>query len=114
MDPPNNPADGLVTSRDWTLERLLAFGARFKTVDRIPANSGTPEQIASMIKDYEQRNDPLVVEDLHRHLDWPEFFTPQWLEVYYGSQSACAPKFSAWIASANLLCLSGRSSQCTR
>ncbi|KAF9646384.1 hypothetical protein BDM02DRAFT_3171746, partial [Thelephora ganbajun] len=85
MDRPKNPAVGLVTSRDWTLEFLLASGPRFRTTDRISADSSAPKQIAS-IKDYEQRNVPLVVQDLHRHPDWPEFFTPQWLESHYGSQ----------------------------
>jgi len=72
----HNHANGLVTSRDWTLERLLTSGVRFKTVDRIPANSRTPEQIVSIIKDCEQHSIPVVVEDLQHHLDWPEFFTP--------------------------------------
>ena len=91
MDHPNSPAVRLVTSREWTLDRLLAAGARFQTVDRISANSGTPEQITSTIKDYEQRNVPLVVQDLHHHPAWPEFFTPEWLESNYGSQGTCGP-----------------------
>lgn len=91
MTHPNSSANGLVTSKDWSLDRLLELGPRFRPVDRISSNSMTPEQIASTVKDYEQRNLPLVVQDLHNHPDWPEFFTPQWLETHYGSQSACAP-----------------------
>lgn len=87
-DPPNEPATGLITSKGWTLERLLETGTRFKTVDRISADSGTPEQIAATIQDYEWRGVPLVVQDLHVHPSWPEFFTPEWLESHYGSQCA--------------------------
>lgn len=94
MDRPNNPIISLVTSKDWTLESMVAFGPRFRTVDKISANSGTPEQIVSAIKDYEQRGIPLVVQDFHGHSDWPEFFTPQWLESHYGSQSACTLELS--------------------
>ena len=94
MAHPNSPVNGLVTSKDWTLERLLEFGPRFRPVDRISSNSMTPEQVASTVKDYEQRNLPLIVQDLHIHPDWPEFFTPQWLETHYGSQSACVPILS--------------------
>lgn len=90
MAHPNSSTSGLVTSKDWTLDRLLEFGPRFRPVDRISSNSMTLEQIASTVKDYEQRNLPLVVQDLHHHPNWPEFFTPQWLETHYGSQSACA------------------------
>lgn len=108
MTRPNNPAVGLVTSKGWTLERVVASGPRFRTVDKISANSRTPEQIASSIKDYEQRNTPLVVQDLHGHPDWPEFFTPQWLESHYGSQSTCTLGFPMRTPSANHSYLSGR------
>lgn len=111
MDLPKNPQVDLITSKHWTLERLLATGAKFRTVDRISAKSGTPEQIASTIQDYEQRGVPLVVEDLHRNPNWPEFFTPQWLESNYGSQGARAPKPYVQIASTNVLHFSCRSSQ---
>jgi hypothetical protein len=91
MGRPNKAEVDLITSKDWTLERLLATGAKFRRVDRISAKSRTTEQIASTVKDYEQRNVPLVVEDLHCNPDWPEFFTPQWLESHYGSQGSCVP-----------------------
>lgn len=107
MDNPNNHTVGLITSKDWTLDRLLATGAKFRTVDRISAASLTPEQIVSAIKDYEQRNVPLVVQDLHRDPNWPEFFTPQWLESHYGSQGVCAPKRFAPKSSTNVLHSSG-------
>lgn len=102
----HSSAVDLVTSRGWSLEGLVASGPRFRTVDRISANSGTPEQIASTIKDYEQRNIPLVVQDFHNHPDWPEFLTPQWLETHYGSQSACSPKLLVQTTSTNLSYLS--------
>lgn len=86
MDHLNSPAIGLITSKDWTLDYLLAAGKRFRGVDTISAKSEAPEQIASIVKDYEQRNVPLVVQDFHHHPNWPEFFTPQWLESHYGSQ----------------------------
>ena len=114
MDRPDSPAIGLITSKDWTLEYLLASGSRFRGVDTISAKSGTPEQIASTVKDYEQHNVPLVVQDLHHHPNWPEFFTPQWLESHCGSQRACISVNFAQIAGTNLSCLSGRSSQCPR
>jgi len=50
MDHPNNPTNGLIASRDWTLERLLNFGPRLRTVDRISINSETPDQITPIIK----------------------------------------------------------------
>lgn len=92
MDRPNSPEAGLITTKDWTLEHLLAAGVKFREVDRISVKSRPPEQIAATIKDYEQRNVPLVVEDFHCNPDWPEFFTPQWLESHYGSQGVFAPK----------------------
>ena len=107
MDRPNNPVVGLVTSKGWTLESVLASGPRFRTVDKTSANSGTPEQIASTIKDYEQRGVPLVVQDLHGRPDWPEFFTPEWLEAHYGSRSAPTPEPSIQSTSSNISYLSG-------
>lgn len=102
MDGRDGPTNGLVTSRDWTLERLLEFGPRFRTVDRISIDSGTPEQIMSIIKDYEQRCVPLVAQDLHLHPNWPDFFTPQWLETQSGSQGGYIPVFSFQTTSFNL------------
>lgn len=93
MDRADDPTVGLITSKNWTLEHLLATGAKFRPVDRVSAASQTPGQIASTIKDYEQRNVPLVVQDLHCHPNWPEFFTPQWLESHYGTQGTCARTF---------------------
>jgi hypothetical protein len=98
MDHPNSHAASSIVSKDWTLERLLAAGTRFQTVDRISANSGTPEQIASIIKDHEQRNIPLVIQDLHSHPSWPEFFTAQWLEGHYGSQGTTVTTLFEWRA----------------
>ena len=113
MDRPNNPTVGLVTSKGWTLESVVASGPRFRTVDKTSADSATPEQIASTIKDYEQRGVPLVVQDLHGRSDWPEFFTPQWLETHYGSQSAPTPELSIQTTGFNFSCPSGRSPQCS-
>ena len=88
MDHPNDSQASFITAKDWTLEHLLATGAKFRTVERVSAKSKTPEQIASIIQDYEQRDVPLVVQDLHCHPDWPEFFTTQWLERHYGPKGA--------------------------
>ena len=114
MDRPNHPVVGLVTSKGWTWESVVASGPRFRIVDKISVDSGTPEQIASIIKDYEQRGAPLVVQGFHSRSDWPEFFTPQWLETHYGSRSMCPIGLLIQIAVPDLLCLSGRSSQCSR
>ena len=112
MDP-STPTVDLVTSKDWTLELVVASGPRFRTIDNISASSKTPEEVALTIKDYEQRNVPLVVQDFHTHSNWPEFFTPQWLGSHYGSQSAPTIGLSVQTAGTNLLCLSGRGSQCS-
>ena len=93
MDRPNNPVVGLVTSKGWTLESVVASGPRFRTVDKISVDSGTPEQIALIVKDYEQRGVPLVVQGFHGRPNWPEFFTPQWLETHYGSRSTWPQDF---------------------
>jgi len=114
MDRPNNPAVGLVTSKGWTLESVVASGPRFRVVNKISVDSRTPEQIALTVKDCEQRGVPLVVQGFHGRSDWPEFFTPQWLETHYGSRSTCPLGLVIQNAIPNLLCLSGRSSQCSR
>ena len=107
MDSLNDPAVGFISSKGWTLQSLLATGAKFRTVDRISAASRTPEQIASTIKDYERHNVPLVVEDLHCNPNWPELFTPQWLESHYGSQGVCTTNLFIQISITKILHFSG-------
>lgn len=102
MEGSNNPAGDLITSKDWTLEHLLATGERFRPVDSISAKSVTPEQIALTIKEYEERGVPLVVQDLHLRPNWPELFTPRWLETHYGSQGACAPEIFVQVSTSRV------------
>jgi len=62
-----------ISTRGWSLESLVQTSPNFRKVDRV---SASVEDIFSVLKDYELRGVPLVIEDFHKHERWPsEMFT---------------------------------------
>jgi hypothetical protein len=62
-----------ISTRGWSLESLVQTSPNFRKVDRVSANV---EDIFSVLRNYELRGVPLVIEDFHKHESWPsEMFT---------------------------------------
>ena len=62
-----------ISTRGWSLESLVQTSPNFRKVDRV---SASVEDIYSVLRDYELRGVPLVIEDFHKHERWPsEMFT---------------------------------------
>lgn len=69
-----------ITTAGWTLEGLLKDGKNFKPIERISA-LGDPKDIERKVREYEEKNIPLIVEDCHKHEYWNEgLFTVEHLE----------------------------------
>ncbi len=62
-----------ISTRGWSLESLVQTSPNFCKVNRV---SASVEDIFSVLRDYELRGVPLVIEDFHKHERWPsEMFT---------------------------------------
>jgi hypothetical protein len=56
-----------ITTQGWTLDLLIASGARFKRVPRVSANRSN---LLKTIADYEEFGTPLIIEGLHNVPGW--------------------------------------------
>jgi hypothetical protein len=61
-----------LSSRGWSFKKLMKRGKRFKPVPRISATLMTEEELLRKIEQYEQSGDPLIIEDWHKHPNWPK------------------------------------------
>jgi len=61
-----------ITTEGWTLESLLAKGKRFKHAVRISAAGLDDAHIARKISEFEADGVPTVLEDWHKHDNWPK------------------------------------------
>lgn len=66
-----------ISSKDWTLVNLLKRGEKFVEVPRVSV-SLEDAKLHSIIRDYEQKGIPLVIDGLHNHPCWPEMFDLEW------------------------------------
>ena len=70
------------TTKDWSLEGLLKKGKRFFPVPRVSAVDDQSPLQETLLK-YDKGTMPLVVEDWHKHPDWPgQKFNLEWLREH--------------------------------
>jgi hypothetical protein len=66
---------GFITSKGWTLDKLIASGESFYQVPRVSAS--IPDLTFS-IEEHERSGLPLIIEAWHEHPKWPkDLFTPE-------------------------------------
>ena len=71
------PQDPFLTSAGWSLKELVKRGRRFREIPRV---SVSDEKLAITICHHEASGVPLVIEDMHKHENWPiAMFDIQWL-----------------------------------
>lgn len=58
-----------ISTRGWTLDKLLARAGHFKSVPRV---SCTAHDLEKVIEQYEEEDVPLVIEGWHQTSDWPQ------------------------------------------
>jgi len=61
-----------ISAEGWTLDGLLAQGKRFKRAVRISVEGLDEGHIVRKISEFEADGVPTVLEDWHKHLNWPE------------------------------------------
>ncbi|THU87247.1 hypothetical protein K435DRAFT_821948 [Dendrothele bispora CBS 962.96] len=65
-----------ITSRGWSLSDILTRRP-FVPVPRVSALDKAATQEA--IDQHERDGIPYIIENFHKHKDWPKIFTPEWL-----------------------------------
>jgi hypothetical protein len=84
VHPPQPISKSVVSSKEWTLENLLASGDRFCAVPRVSAFS---DSLSSTIDKYEREGRPLIIQGWQQHSKWPnDMFHIDWFGEY-GPQS---------------------------
>ncbi len=69
-----------ITTKGWTLQSLLNDGKNFRSIERISALSD-PKVVERKVREHEESNIPLIVEDCHKHSSWNQgLFTLECLE----------------------------------
>jgi hypothetical protein len=66
---------GFITSKGWTLDKLIASGESFNEVPRVSASN---PDLTSSVEEHERSGIPLIIEAWHKHPKWPkDLFTPE-------------------------------------
>ncbi|KAG5647260.1 hypothetical protein DXG03_000795 [Asterophora parasitica] len=74
--PPQYDSVARITTKDWSLNRILASGKNFQRVPRVSSTATTKK-----INESERNGLPLIIEGLHKHPEWKwTYFKPEWLE----------------------------------
>ncbi|THH13931.1 hypothetical protein EW146_g6333 [Bondarzewia mesenterica] len=69
-----------ISTREWTLDHLVATGRHFQEVPRISIDH---EDLASTIEAHEKSGIPLIVENFHKHHNWPKgMFSLEWFATH--------------------------------
>ena len=75
---------------DWTFDKILARGIRFRKVSRVSALD--TQAMLRAIDSHERNGSPLIIEDWHKHPEWnSDLFGMEWLLRNKGKQGARAP-----------------------
>ena len=84
-----------VSSRDWSVERLVESGGKhFKPITRVSVVEKPLHEVRKIISEYEKGGIPLVVGDWHKLESWPKhLFNVDWL-LEHGEQSTLSPFLS--------------------
>ena len=83
---PRSHTKAIISAREWSLEGLLAQGARFKAVPRVSALS--EPQMLEAIRKHEEEGEPLIIEHWDKHDKWPgKLFSADWLLAHKGDES---------------------------
>ncbi|TDL24859.1 hypothetical protein BD410DRAFT_64817 [Rickenella mellea] len=90
-----HPVKVAISTKDWTLHKLIASGERFHAVPRVSALAGEA-LIKDAIKRYEDGGEPMIISDWHRLDSWPtDMFSPEWL-LQNGDQRVNARNCLNW------------------
>ena len=82
-----------VSSKDWTLENLMAQNPQFRQVQRV--SSLEPDRVATALMDHERLGIPVIIEHLNRNPKWPkDMFNVDWLLKKYGSEGTQSIQFA--------------------
>lgn len=81
-----------ISSKDWTVQGLLAQGRRFCEVPRVSALD--PEAVAKAFLEYEHSGVPLIIEHLDQTPKWPkDMFSIDWLSSHFGDKGCIISLF---------------------
>lgn len=84
---PPTPLKASITTRDWTLEGLIAKGKRFREIPRVSAQQ-SGDVLKGTIEKHEQSGVPLIIEGWHKHHKWSsDIFDVHWLEKHHGNDT---------------------------
>ncbi|KAF8077845.1 hypothetical protein FPV67DRAFT_1684874 [Lyophyllum atratum] len=86
---PNYPTS-TVSTKSWSLKHILDAGKRFRAIPRVSSS------LAREIIKYEREGQPLIIEGLHHHPDWPrDAFHPNWL-MTHGAKDISVRNVNDW------------------
>jgi hypothetical protein len=60
-----------ISTTGWSLEYILAYGSRFRAIERVDASSPRAD-IERAVKRYEEEGIPMVIEGWHKRKEWPQ------------------------------------------